>query len=228
MQSQFIEDQPLEVPESMLNPGSNFIQSDSVIAQAPSTSEPLRFHGHFEDCMEMYADARTVEKYLDDHQDWFGRCAYPMTVESLGQNGYALIIGRFGAFGYQVEPKVGLELMPSHQGVYRIRTIPVPNYTAPGYDVDFNAALELVEASINKSNLPGALTQVKWQLDLAVYIQFPKFIHKLPTSVIQSTGDRILCQIVRQVSRRLTYKVQQDFHTKLGIPFPQKSKKRLG
>ena len=47
-------------------------------------------------------------------------------------------------------------------------------------------------------------------------------MRRLSHSLIQSTGDRILSQIVRQVSRRLTYKVQKDFHQSLSIPFPQK------
>jgi hypothetical protein len=42
----------------------------------------------------------------------------------------------------------------------------------------------------------------------------------------QSTGDRLLSQVVRQVSRRLTHKVQEDFHSSLGIPMPKKLKKR--
>lgn len=223
MQSEFVEDEPIEVTEAMLNPASSLSEPDNVGAQAPSTIEPVRFHGHFEDCMEMYADAQTVAKYLNAHQDWFSRCAQPMTVEPLADNGYAMTIGRFGAFGYQVVPKVGLELLPPDQGVYRIRTIPVPNYVAPGYEVDFNAAMHLQEAAAaggERSKLPEALTRVEWDLDLTVYIQFPKFIYKLSRSAIQTTGDRILCQIVRQVSRRLTYKVQQDFHASAGIPFP--------
>ena len=60
-------------------------------------------------------------------------------------------------------------------------------------------------------------TKVEWDLDLSVYIQFPKFIHKLPKQVVQGTGDRALRQIVTQVSRRLTHKVQQDFHQNLGL-----------
>jgi hypothetical protein len=230
MQSQFIEHQPIEVPEAILDQGSSLSESNDVATEAASSFEAVRFHTRFVDCMEMYADAKTVAQYLDNHQGWFCRCAHPMKVEQLGENGYALAIGRFGSFGYQVEPKIGLDLMPEDQGIYRIKTIPIPNYVAPGYDVDFNAAMDLVEVSANslsgQSHLPSALTRVEWQLDLAVDIHFPKFIYKLPKSLIQSTGDRLLCQIVRQVSRRLTYKVQEDFHKSLQIPFPQKSQKR--
>ncbi|MBV8885364.1 MAG: DUF1997 domain-containing protein, partial [Chroococcidiopsidaceae cyanobacterium CP_BM_RX_35] len=41
----------------------------------------------------------------------------------------------------------------------------------------------------------------------------------LPNSLIQNTGDRLLHQIVKQVSRRLTYKVQEDFHKSRNLPF---------
>lgn len=184
-----------------------------------------RFYGQFADCMEMYASAQTVAEYLKAHQGWFCRCAAPMKVEPIGENGYALTIGRFGSFGYEVEPKIGLELLPPDQGVYCIKTLPVPDYVAPGYEVDFESAMELVEAAPSNQD-SGKITRVEWQLDLVVYVQFPKFIQRLPKSMVQSIGDRLLNQIVRQVSRRLTYKVQEDFHKSLGLPFPFKSKKR--
>lgn len=186
---------------------------------------PIRFYGQFADCMEMYASAQTVASYLDAHQGWFCRCASPMQVEPIEENGYALTIGRFGAFGYEVEPKIGLELLPPEQGIYQVKTIPVPNYVAPGYDVDFQSVMQLVAGNDSK-RYSGEITRVEWQLDLAVYVQFPKFIQRLPKSVVQRTGDRLLNQIVRQVSRRLTSKVQEDFHKSLGLPFPLKGKKR--
>jgi len=184
-----------------------------------------RFYGKFADCMEMYASAQAVAEYLNAHHEWFCRCAHPMKVEPLGKHGYALAIGRFGAFGYEVEPKVGLELLPPDKGVYRIKTISVPDYVAPGYEVDFKSAMELVETFEGNQ---CEITRVEWQLELAVSIQFPKFIHRLPKSLVRSTGESLLHQIVRQVSRRLTYKVQEDFHKSLNLPFPPKSRKRVG
>jgi hypothetical protein len=197
-----------------------------------SEQEPARFHGSFTSCMEMYTDAATVAAYLDAHRTWFPRCAQPMSTETIDQNGYALTIGRFGSFGYDVEPKIGLVLMPQDCGVYRIHTIPIPNYTAPGYEVDFQAALQLVEAAPSPALLsafqrigtppPEQITRVEWELDLKVLIQFPRFIQALPKSLVQSTGDRLLNQIVRQVSRRLTHRVQEDFHKTVGAAFPKK------
>jgi len=205
------------------------------VAAVPEVEIPAekltRFHGQFTDCMEMYADVHTVAEYLNAHQGWFCRCAQPMTVEPLGTNGYALTVGRFGAFNYEVEPKVGLELLPPESGAYRIKTIAIPNYVAPGYDVDFKAVMNLVEKPASTDNnadshYGGAITGVEWELDLSVYLHFPKFIQRLPQSVIQATGDRLLNQIVRQVSRRLTQKVQEDFHTSFNLPFPRKAKRR--
>lgn len=199
-----------------------YTEVPEAVWEVSATSEtvsdkPTRFHGQFADCMEMFACATTVAEYLNAHQGWFCRCAAPMKVEPIGENGYALAIGRFGAFGYDVEPKVGLELLPPEQGIYRIKTINIPNYVAPGYDVDFKAAMQLVPVDSK------GVTRVEWNLDLAVYIHFPKFIQRLPKAMVQSTGDRLLNQIVRQVSRRLTHKVQQDFHRSYNIPFPVKS-----
>ena len=234
MHSQFVDNQAIELDQAHLPANSSFVETETSVTQAPlSTSEPTQFHSRFQDCMEMYAEASRVTAYLDAHQDWFCRCAHPMKVEPLGENGYALVIGRFGAFGYEVEPKIGLELLPQDNGIYRIRTIPVPNYVAPGYEVDFQASQSFVEVPTSEyfqepdeTPLPPSITRVEWDLDLKVALRFPKFIHKLPQSLIQSTGDRLLCQVVRQVSRRLTYKVQEDFHSSLGIPMPKKFKKR--
>lgn len=195
-------------------------------------TEPTRFHGTFSSSMEMYAEARTVAQYLDEHREWFPRCAQPMKSEPIGNTGYALTVGRFGAFGYDVEPKVGLDLLPQQEGIYRIATIAVPGYEPPGYDVDFQAALQLVEIEPDlslfpakeRSRLPKKITHVEWELDLQVFLHFPRFIQALPKSIVQSTGDRLLNQIVRQVSRRLTQKVQEDFHTTAGLPFYKKKK----
>ena len=142
-----------------------------------------------------------------------------MQVETISANGYALIIGRFGALGYELEPRIGLHLLPQNRGVYRIETIPIPEYTPPGYDVDFNASLQLNRPDQDETP-EDALTRVDWELHLTVGIQFPRFIQALPQSLVKTSGDRLLHQIVRQVSKRLTRKVQEDFHQVQNIPLP--------
>ena len=195
--------------------------------------KPLYFQADFEGLMEMYGDAATVVDYLEAHKDWFARCARPMQVQPLGENGYILSVGRFGSFGYEVEPKIAVTLKFSHNGIYQMESIPVPNYTPSGYEVDYRAEMELVEVPAfegasgievafqkQKMPLPSAITKVNWQLHLTVKVRFPDFIYKLPLCAIQSTGDRVLTQIVKQISPRLTYKVQKDFHSRLHLPVP--------
>lgn len=243
MQANSAEQYSLEPTSALIGATSGLVDSAALEGytheeQVHNEQEPVCFHGSFASCMEMYSDAATVANYLDVHRAWFPRCALPMATDAIGENGYALTIGHFGSFGYEIEPKIGLHLLPQDQGIYRIETIPVPNYNPPGYEVDFQAALQLVEvepdaALINQlkrarlEQVPEHITRVEWELDLKVMIQFPRFIHALPKSLIQSTGDKLLNQIVRQVSRRLTYKVQEDFHTTEHIPFPKKQRKPL-
>lgn len=193
-------------------------QQQNLVEIDPNQPQPFCFQHHFTDAMLMGADIKTVGKYLDSHQGWFTRCAQPMQVAQLGRNGYALTIGKFSSFGYAIEPKIGLELLPQDSGIYRIQTIAIPDYQPPGYEVSFNAQMRLVETVAGME----LGTKVDWNLVLRVSIQFPKFIHKLPKRVIQSTGDGLLKQIVTQVSRRLTHKVQQDFHGNLGVKIPKK------
>lgn len=64
------------------------------------------------------------------------------------------------------------------------------------------------------------ITKINWRLSLGVEVIFPAFIYKLPMSVIKNTGDRLLTQIIKQVSPRLSYKVQKDFHESFDLPIP--------
>ena len=180
------------------------------------------YTSQFADLMEMRAPASTVAHYLDHHEGWFRRCASPMQVEPLGRNGYVLTLGRFGNFGFEVEPTIGLELMPQSRGVYRICTVP-PEQFEPGlrelYDVEFNAALRLEEQDAEAPH-----TDVRWELDLSVWIRLPAVIGLLPESLVQTSGDHLLRQIVRQISRRLTWKVQEDFHATHGLDCPPRKR----
>lgn len=219
MQANSTEHQTFESLEPVIGLAPDMVEADPLEPSVESgVAKPTHFTGHYSSCMEMYADAATVSAYLDVHSEWFRRCAHPMTADALGNNGYALIIGRFGSFGYEVEPKIGLHLLPQDQGVYRIETIPVPGYEPQGYDVDFRASLQLVEVMEGEQ----VVTRVEWELDLDVAIHFPRFIRAIPQQIIHATGDRLLNQIVRQVSRRLTRKVQLDFHNTHNLPFPRK------
>ncbi len=172
-----------QVSESLLHTASTITNPNASMTEEDARGgiEPTKFSNQFIDSMEMHADVQTVAKYFDEHHAWFRRCAHPMKVESISENGYALIIGRFGSFGYEVEPRIGLDLLPQEQNVYRIETIPIPGYTTTGYDVDFRAAMELSDSCADESmaqSLPDDalttnVTLVKWHLDLTVTIQFP-------------------------------------------------------
>ncbi|TVP70218.1 MAG: DUF1997 domain-containing protein [Leptolyngbya sp. LCM1.Bin17] len=199
---------------------------------APESSEPKRpetecsvllFEGQYAGQMDMAADIDTVGDYLDSHQGWFPRCAHPMQVEPISDHGYALAVGRFSVLSYEVEPKVGLYLSPVDHQVYRIDTIPIPGYVPPGYDVDFRSVLRLLEGEgqgATEGSAAPAITQVDWELSLTVKIHKPRFMNALPYTLVKGSGDRLLNQVVRQVSRRLTRKVQEDFHASNQLSLP--------
>lgn len=182
----------------------------------------------FADLMEMRAQPATVAAYLDRHEGWFRRCAAPMKVQALGRSGYVLTLGRYGNFGFEVEPTIGLELLPQSEGVYRIVT--VPRQPSDGdlsdlYDVDFNASLRLEEAPAGSPESGSdasehPCTLVRWELDLKVWIRLPGMITILPEGLVQTSGDHLLRQIVRQISRKLTWKVQEDFHASHSLACP--------
>ena len=218
-------------------PNQTLTAKNSIVE---SSTKPFEFSVGFAGHMDMYADTKTVAKYLNAHEGWFCRCAQPMKVTPLGNNGYVLNIGRFASLGYEVEPKIAVVLDPPQDNLYVMRTIPVPGYDTPGYEVQYKGLMELEEISAaeivkasakklfgKKQTIPATITRVSWQLDLTVTVEFPKFINKVPANIVQNTGDRLLAQIVRQISPRLTYKVQQDFHQAQKLPLPPKSGRGL-
>ncbi|MEO0377636.1 MAG: DUF1997 domain-containing protein [Cyanobacteria bacterium P01_A01_bin.17] len=183
-----------------------------------ASRQPTLFRSEFVGCMDLHADPQTVAEYLDQHPEWFVRCAAPIQAIPEGDNGYILSLGRYGSFGFEVEPKIGLNLLPQDEGIYRIETITLPEEAEQTYLVDFQAALQLVDTpEVASSHQQGILTKVEWVLDLGVTLFFPRFIHRLPAQLIQRTGDRLLNKVVRKISTSLTAKVQDDFHQSHGI-----------
>jgi len=212
--------------------------NDSDLSQA--VNEPFIFTTAFQGYMEMFNPPEIVGQYLDEHDQWFQECAQPMRAEAMGDNGYTLIVGRFGSFGYEVEPKMNVifEVTPEHK--YLMYSIEVPDQQNLGYTVQYEAAMELNTIPLDASSanskhypknivksLPSEVTQVNWNLQLNVGVWFPKFIYRLPISVIQSTGDRLLSQIVKQVSPSLTQKIQKNFHDRINLPIPPKTSRYL-
>lgn len=196
--------------------------SDEALRHQEDVDPQVRcYRSHFSDRMEMRADPDTIARYLDQHQGWFRRCASPMEVEALDPQAYALTLGRFGNFGFEVEPTIGLRLLPRQERSYAIETVALPDHDpalAKLYDVDFQANLSLIDQPIN--DLEHDQTWVNWSLDLTVWIALPKVITMLPNGLVQSSGDHLLRQIVRQISRRLTWKVQEDFHATHALACP--------
>ncbi|MGB3533842.1 MAG: DUF1997 domain-containing protein [Microcoleaceae cyanobacterium] len=237
MQQDSVQLQSIAMSQDLLNDSLNFQPTQQTDNAAVEQAESTWFQAQFEDCMVMYADVERVAEYFANHRGWFCRCAEPMKTQPLGENAYDILIGRFGAFGYQVEARVGLELAPpDRQGIYKINTISIPDYVPPGYVVNFAANMNLVELSVEElgsqhklkaSEIPTAITGAKWTLELEVGVKFPQFIRSMSPCLIQTTGDRLLRNIVKQVSRRLTYKTQLDFHTTYQIPFPKIKNRHL-
>jgi Protein of unknown function (DUF1997) len=207
---QLLQDTWMELPDD--RGGEQYALNSSMVFPKVESSF-TQFRSHFVGAMELHSDAPTVTQYLNAHQGWFCRCAHPMAVEPVGEDGYLMTVGKYGSLGYEVEPKIGLRLLPpDDQGVHRIVTIPGVTGQSHLYQVDFQAALQLVDRPVVNGQV---MTHVEWTLDLEVSLLFPRFIRRLPHALIQGTGDRLLQQIVRQVSRRLTAKVQDDFHASL-------------
>jgi hypothetical protein len=215
----------------MQHPPINSLALESV--EVKEDNQFLGFQTHFAGCMDMYSNQDKVADYLRAHEGWFCRCAEPMKTLPFGDNGYIITIGKYGAFGYELEPKIAVVLDPPVNGVYHTRSVPIPDQPFLGYLVDYQAIMKLEEMPLSSPSreieaifrqrgrdIPAVITQVTWELHMNVMVKFPKFVYKIPRSILQKTGDKLLTQIVRQVSPRLTYKVQEDFHSSFNLPLP--------
>jgi hypothetical protein len=220
------------------NPPENLIDNSFTAEELEiSEKDPVTFQTFFWGIMEMYSDEETVADYLNDHQGWFVRCDSPMKAEPFGENGYTLIIGDYGAFGYKVEPQMSVILESPQSKHYSMYSVTNPEFNHQGYEVNYRSIMDIESIPVSqastdiekvyhqhgKNSLPEIITKINWQLNLQVTVKFPSFIYKLPMSIIQNTGDRLLSQIVKQVSPRLSYKVQKDFHSRFDLPIPPKT-----
>lgn len=203
----------------------------NLIARETISQPTMSFQTRCAGMMEMYSDHQTVSDYLNNHQGWFVRCAEPMKVVPFGDNGYTLTIGNYGAFGYHLEPQMTVILEGGKSQGYSMYSVSNPHLSNSNYEINYRSDLAIqsipISQDINKvarqqgqDILAENITQINWQLDLSVKIQFPAFIYKLPMSLIKSTGNRLLTQIVKQISPRLSYKIQKDFHHRLDLPIP--------
>ena len=147
------------------------------------------YSSRFSDAMEMLSPAETVASSLDNHQAWFQRCATPMTVQAIDQQSYALTLGQFGNFGFEVEPTIALRLLPQQSQVYRIETVrmlPQSLDLRDHYDVDFQASMRLLPGDGNNAGI----TSVQWDLDLppqfAVQRQLASIVRVRTEAVLQA------------------------------------------
>lgn len=203
-------------------------------SEPSSTQLPFTFTAYFQGEMGMAAPPEQVATYLNTHEHWFRRCAEPMAAEPMGSDGYVITVGQFSSFGYEVEPKMAVILDPPRDGIYHMYSVDVPDYEPPGYQIDYNAALTMMEQDpatvdwLGKNRaIATPVTLVQWYLNLHITLRFPRFIYRLPHDFLQRTGDNSLAQIIRQVSPRLTRKVQKDFHQQHDLPLPPKASRQL-
>lgn len=194
---------------------------------------PVEFQTSFVGMMEMYSDIETVRDYLRNHRGWFVRCAQPMKATPLGDNGYTITIGNYGALGYYLQPTMSVVLEPPINDHYIMYSVADDSPSSP-YTINYRAEMDLetiplsaaakgIETVFRRhgiSPLPPTITRINWHLDLTVTITFPPFIYKFPLSVIQETGNSLLRQIIKHLSPRFSYKVQKDFHESLSLPTP--------
>jgi len=162
----------------------------------------MRFQTQLNDQVVIACSSSFAYWYLQWHSVWFPNCAKPMQTKLIRHNAYQLTVGRFGAFGYQVEPRINLQMTPFLDS-FRISTLPLQD-DGQLYEVDFQAEMAIVPIDSHRC-------QINWELNLVVEIPFPDFINAMPQKLIQKTGDRLLARVVREISKSVNEKIAVDF-----------------
>jgi len=175
----------------MQRPPINSLARESV--EVKEDNQLLGFQTHFAGSMDMYSNQDTVADYLGAHEGWFCRCAEPMKTLPFGDNGYIITIGKYGAFGYELEPKIAVVLDLPVNGVYHTRSVPIPDQPFLGYLVDYQAIMKLEEMPLSSPSqeieaifrqrgreIPELITQVTWDCVWMLWLSFPSLSIKFP------------------------------------------------
>ncbi len=193
---------PQEMPESTETP--------TPIPTETLDKSSVRILAGRQGRVDLQTDRFTLAHYLHHHAEWIERCFKPLKVFPLSPETYKLQFFRIGGLGFELEPCFGIKIWPEQNSVFRLSSIELPEEEGLPYSVDCLSYFRLEE--LDPEPLQEPLTRVHWDLKLDIWMQLPGFLQALPYSLVYRVGARVVNQVTRSMSDRLTHNVCTDFY----------------
>ncbi|MDX2273148.1 MAG: DUF1997 domain-containing protein [Cyanobacteriota bacterium] len=186
--------------------------SKPVAPPANPTEMPssIEIVAHQQGQVDLDTDVQALAHYLNHHQSWIHHCFKPLQVEALSEDTYRLQFFRIGGMGFELEPCFGVKIWPEDQQVFRLSSIELPSDAELPYKVDCQSYFQL-EALPDAGN-SAPQTRVHWDLKLRIGMELPGFLLALPRKLVHKVGSRVVNQVTRSMSDRLTHNVCTDFY----------------
>ncbi len=181
--------------------------------------------------VDLQTDAPTFATYLDSHRDWMERCFKPLKVLPLTDDSYKVQFFRIAGLGLEVEPCFGIQLWSEDRSLFRLRSIELPMEAETPYQITCLSSFRLeplepasplsgysaggfVRETSRGSSPP--MIRVHWHLNLLVGMELPGLVKSLPSAFVHRVASRIVNQVTRSMSERLTRNVCSDFYQTIG------------
>ncbi len=172
--------------------------------------------------VDLETDQATLADYLTQHSRWIERCFKPLQVYPLAADAYKLQFFRIGGLGFELEPCFGVQIWSEGDSLFRLGSIELPSDEGLPYRVQCQSSFRLEEISPTTRKDPKRqapiVTRVHWHLYLNIHMDLPGFLQALPYSLVHRVGSKVVQQVTRNMSDRLTHNVCSDFYRWIGKP----------
>jgi len=190
----------------------SIVNSKRAAAPDPSTDPFVHLVTGRQGEVDLETSVEDLADYLRHHQSWIHRCFKPLTVQPLGGADYRLQFFRIGGLGFELEPHFAITIWEDPQHCFRLSSLDLPEDEPLPYRVDCQATFRIEE----RVQEPTAITRVYWGLILKVDIELPGFLQALSRPLVQKVGIKVVNQVTRSMSDRLTHNVCTDFYRSVG------------
>jgi hypothetical protein len=193
-------------------------------APADSSARTIEILADRQGQVDLQTDLPRLADYLQNHRDWIDHCFKPLKVEALSANTYKLQFFRIGGLGFELEPCFGVKIWADEGNIFRLSSIELPSDAHLPYKVDCQSYFRLEELSRSegqdqpdqKEDSHPTLTRVHWDLQLCIQMELPGFLLALPRNLVHRVGTKVVVQVTRSMSDRLTHNVCTDFYKSIG------------
>ncbi|AGY57657.1 DUF1997 domain-containing protein [Gloeobacter kilaueensis] len=141
--------------------------------------------------------------YLRGPDHWVPVGFRPLKVQRTGAGHFDLQLPEFGALGFQLAPRMVLQLIEDDECRYRLLSVPSP---ASDYQTDFSGLFQLTPR-------PPAV-DVFWEARFAIQLTLPGFLGMFPQPVVQSAAQTAVSAMSASVCQNLVHNICCDYRSR--------------